>query len=75
MFPSSRRNAPSEALLQAWWCVTENRPFNGALPPESERRDGWRKAVNGRVVEIGWLARKAASRAKFQMLTVAQLGL
>ncbi|MBI3882628.1 MAG: hypothetical protein HY301_21520, partial [Verrucomicrobia bacterium] len=69
------RAAVAEALLQAWWCVTENRSFTDALPSESERRDGWRKSVNGRVVEIGWLARKGATRAKFQMLTLAELKL
>ena len=64
-----------EILLQAWWCLTENKPWNEALPSEAERRDGWRKAVNGRIIEIGWLARKANRRARYEELTPAQLGL
>lgn len=69
------RSAVAEALLQAWWCVTENRSFAENLPPEAERRDGWRKATNGRVIEIGWLARGVTRRAKFEPLTLSQLGL
>jgi len=64
-----------EMLLQAWWCLTENKPWNEGLPSEAERRDGWRKAVNGRIIEIGWLARKANRRARYEELTPAQLGL
>jgi proteasome alpha subunit len=69
------RAVVAEALLQAWWCAIENRSFTDALPSEAERRDGWRKAVNGRVVEIGWLTRNSGARAKYQPLTLAQLGL
>jgi proteasome alpha subunit len=64
-----------DVLLQAWWCLTENKPWNEGLPSEAERRDGWRKAVNGRIIEIGWLARKADRRARYEELTPAQLGL
>lgn len=64
-----------ETLLQAWWCVIEGRSFSEVIPAEAERRDGWRKATNGRVVEIGWLARAPGLRVKYSPLTLAQLGL
>jgi proteasome alpha subunit len=64
-----------ENLLQAWWCLTENKPFVDGLPTEAERRDGWRKAVNGRSIEVGWLARRGSRHARYEELTPAQLGL
>jgi len=71
----SDRGAMLEVLLQAWWCLAENKPFGDGLPAEAERRDGWRKAVNGRTIEVGWLARKGLRRARYDELTLAQLGL
>jgi len=65
------RNGIVEALLEAWWCVTENKPFGDGLPSDAERRDGWRKAVNGRSVEVGWLVRKSNRRARYEELTPA----
>jgi len=62
------RDEVVEVLLQAWWCLTENKPFTEGLPPEGERRDGWRKAVQGRTVELGWLARKSHRRARYEEL-------
>ena len=69
------RGETVEVLLQAWWCLTENKALNEGVPSEAERRDGWRKAANGRTVEIGWLARKGNRRARFEELTLAHLGL
>jgi len=71
----SDRGEVAEILLQAWWCLIENKPFNDGIPAEAERRDGWRKAVNGRTAEIGWLGRKGGRRARYEAVTVAQLGL
>lgn len=71
----SDRGEVAETLLQAWWCLVENKPFNDGIPTEAERRDGWRKAVNGRTAEIGWLGRKGGRRARYEAVTVAQLGL
>ena len=71
----SGREEVAETLLQTWWCLTENKSFTDALPSEAERRDGWRKGINGRVVEIGWLARQSSRRARYELLTLAQLGL
>ena len=71
----SERAEVAELLLQGWWCLTEKKTFEEELPTESERRDGWRKAVNGRTVEIGWLARKGGRAARYEELSLAQLGL
>ena len=69
------RGQVAESLLQAWWCLLENKSFTDNPPTEAERRDGWRKATNGRVVEAAWLDRRATQRVRYQPLTLAQLGL
>ena len=71
----TERSAVAEVLLQCWWCLTENKSFAEGLPSEAERRDGWRKAVNSRSVEICWLARKSARFTHYEELTLTQLGL
>jgi proteasome alpha subunit len=69
------RREAAELCLEAWWCLTENKPFDAGLPAEADRRAGWRAAANGRVVEIGWLARASRRRARFEALPLEQLGL
>jgi proteasome alpha subunit len=65
----------ADYLLQAWWCLMENKSFAENQPAEAERRAGWRGAVTGKVVEIGWLARQSARLARFELLTLNQIGL
>lgn len=67
------RSEIAELLLQAWWSMIEKKAV--ADVSEAERRDGWRKAVNGRTVEVGWLARNQEGRIRYQELTMSQLGL
>src|SRR5262245_4828333 len=43
----------AELFLQAWWALVEGKPVTDV--PENERRAGWRAAIEGKVVEIGWL--------------------
>lgn len=64
-----------DLLLQAWWCLMENKSFSDGLPPEEERRSGWRKVTDGKVVEIGWLARQSPRSARFEMLSLNAVGL
>jgi proteasome alpha subunit len=71
----TNRREVADILLQAWWCLTENKPFGETMPGESERQEGWRKATHGRVVEMGWLARKSPRPARYETLTLAQAGL
>ncbi len=71
----SSRSEAADLLLQTWWCLTENKPFTDALPAEAGRREGWRKGVNGKTVELGWLARHKPQRARFEPLTLVQVGL
>jgi proteasome alpha subunit len=68
------RGAVAELLLQAWWCLEAGKSF-AELPAEEERREGWRKALGNREVELGWLSRGSERRARFERLTRAQLGL
>jgi hypothetical protein len=42
----TNRGDVAEILLQAWWCLTENKAFTESAPSEKERREGWRAAVN-----------------------------
>ena len=65
----------ADLLLQAWWCLVENKSFTENPPTEEERRAGWRGAVDGKTVEIGWLARKSQRLARFEMLSLTQIGL
>ena len=69
------RGAVAELLLQAWWLLLENKSWDADMPKESERQAGWRAATQGRVVEIGWLARHTTRLARYEALTLAQVGL
>ena len=71
----SERGDMVDLLLQAWWCLIENKSFAENLPTEEERRAGWRAGVNGKTVEIGWLARRSQRLARFETLTLTQIGL
>jgi hypothetical protein len=62
-------------LLQAWWVLQEKKSFAADASTEAERREGWRAAVRGRVVEVGWLERTSSRRSRFTPLTLAGLGL
>ena len=64
-----------DVLLQAWWALGERRAFNDTLPPVAERQAGWRAAVAGKTIEIGWLARVGPRAARYEPLTLAQVGL
>jgi len=56
-----------ETMLQAWWILRENKSFT-EVPPEEERRNGWRDGIKERVLEIGWLDRNARRPARFLWL-------
>ena len=60
------RAAAADLLLQAWWVLTENKSFTDALPPEAERREGWKKSVGGKTVETGWLRRSGPAASHFK---------
>ena len=69
------RGEVADWLLQAWWCLVANKSFTENPPTEEERRSGWGAGVNGKVVEIGWLARQSRRLARFELLSLAQIGL
>jgi proteasome alpha subunit len=68
-------SAVVDRLLQAWWCLSENRSFTHDLPPAEERRAQARQAVLGKTVELGWLARQSPAQARFRALAGAEVGL
>ena len=69
------RSAVAEKLLEAWWGIAEKKSFTDGPESVKERQEGWRKALNGRTVEMGWLSRKATGRNRYQELTLSRLGL
>ena len=72
---NTSRNDAASLMLQAWWCLKEGKPFGDGMPNEAERTAGWRAATAGRVVELGWLARKSPRAARYEALSLAQVGL
>lgn len=77
---SALANVPSrtdaaELLLQAWWCLSENKPFGDAMPGPDQRRDGWRQAARGKTIEIVWLDRRSSRAARYRAQTAAGIGL
>lgn len=75
MAGKTNRTEAAEILLQAWWCVIENKFLTDPIPDEAQRKAGWREAVKGKVIELGWLARAGARAARYQTLTLTDLGL
>jgi proteasome alpha subunit len=65
----------ADLLLQAWWCQAQNKWLAERVPDQAQRQAGWREAVRGRIVEIGWLARQSRRPARYQPLTLSALGL
>ena len=71
----TNRRDVAEILLQAWWLLAENKPFDTTIPAEADRQSGWRNATQNRVVEIGWLDRHSSRAARYEPVTLAQAGL
>lgn len=68
------RKEMADLFLQAWWCLTAGKSFE-TVTEAQERRDGWREAIRGKTVEMGWLARKSLRPARYESLTLAQMDL
>jgi proteasome alpha subunit len=69
------RAEAAEVLLQAWWRMSEQKSWTEPGPDEAARRAGWREAVKGKTVEIGWLARQSSRPARYQGPAISELGL
>jgi proteasome alpha subunit len=69
----SDRGQVADLFLQAWWCLTQNKAINEVA--EAERRQGWHDGLQGKVVELGWLARKSNGSVRFQSLSLSDIGL
>ena len=75
--PEMNRKDATDLLLQAWWCLMNGKTFDSAIPAEGDRKSGWRSTVQGRerVAEIGWLARNSSRLARYEPLTLSQIGM
>ncbi len=62
----------ARAFLEVWFCLTSDKLLT---TPQAEREAGWRAAVVGKVVELGWLNRAGRRAARYEPLTTAGLGL
>ena len=71
--PGTPRSEVGERLLQAWWCLSAGKPFGDAVPPEPERRDGWRRAVVDKQIEAAWISRRSGRQARYEPLSLADL--
>jgi hypothetical protein len=65
----------ADVLLQGWWCQVQNKWLAESVPDQTQRQAGWREAVKGKTVEIGWLARQGLRPARYQAPTLSELGL
>lgn len=66
---SQDRKVVVERLLEAWWRLIEGKEFSEEVPSD------WRKALEDKVVEIGWLDRGTTRQARYSALTLAEVGL
>ena len=73
--PQTSQVEAVEWMLQAWWCLIENKPWGVELPSEPERQSGWRSALGGKNVELAWLSRTSKRAARYEPLTLSDLGL
>jgi proteasome alpha subunit len=71
----SDRGEVAELLLEAWWLLAEGKSLDNATPGSEDLKAGWRGAIKGRTVEIGWLARKSERAARYEALNLSQVGL
>ena len=69
------RGRTAELMLQAWGVLEAQQHFDEQIPSEDDRRENWRKRVEDRQLELGWLARQGKRRARFEKLSREQLGL
>lgn len=71
----TKKNEAAELFLQAWWCLQHNEPFGDSIPPEQDRRAGWRSDLKDKTLEIGWLNRARLRPPHYESLDIQQLGL
>ncbi|HRI12592.1 MAG TPA: hypothetical protein PLX89_06250 [Verrucomicrobiota bacterium] len=62
------RNSAISRILETWWLLMASRRFNESIPASAEREAGWRAAIEGQQIEVGWLARNSARPARYEPL-------
>jgi len=63
------RKEVAQRLLEAWWRLVENKEFSADVAAD------WKNALRDKIVEVGWLDRKANRQARYAPLSPAELGL
>ncbi|MBL9172822.1 MAG: hypothetical protein JNL10_04745 [Verrucomicrobiales bacterium] len=69
------RNVPTRAaavrlLLEAWWLLSSGSWESSEIPAFAEREAGWRGAIAGKTVELGWLRRRAGRAVRYEPLSL-----
>ncbi|MFO1461370.1 MAG: proteasome subunit alpha [Verrucomicrobiota bacterium] len=64
------RAAAARLLLEAWWLLSSGSGESSDVPSAADREAGWRDAVAGKVVEIGWLRRRGGRTARYETLSL-----
>ena len=65
-----RHAAAARLLLEAWWLLSSGSGESSDVPSAADREAGWRDAVAGKVVEIGWLRRRGGRTARYETLSL-----
>ncbi|MBN8247867.1 MAG: hypothetical protein J0L84_10530 [Verrucomicrobia bacterium] len=65
------RTAAARVLLEAGWVLGQGRGFGADLPPAAEREAGWRAALTGKSLELGWLRREGPGAVRYETLRPA----
>ena len=60
--------AAARCLLGAWWMMSSGASFTDGVPAAAEREAGWRGALSGRTLELGWLRRDLVRPARYMAL-------
>ncbi|MCW5556970.1 MAG: hypothetical protein KIT22_03910 [Verrucomicrobiae bacterium] len=67
------RFAAARLLLEAGWVLSQGRSFGADLPPLAEREAGWREALSGKSLELGWLRRDPSRAVRYETLSPAEV--
>lgn len=67
------RSAAARILLEGWWLLITGKSFTESVPPPGERESGWRAALAGKSLELGWLSRSHRRVARYAALDPASV--
>jgi proteasome alpha subunit len=67
------RSSAARILLEGWWLLITGKSFTESVPPPGERESGWRAALAGKSLELGWLSRSRRRAARYDALDPASV--